>query len=191
MARNKPGAQADRARLPNPPAGWHSGLQPYWEVLQARWSALAPREQRGLRIAVLAVLVALAWSALFAPALRTLQRAPEQIHQLDVQLEHMRQLQARAGALRTQAGVSAGEALKMLQASIADLGAAAKLQVVGDQATLNLQHADAVALAHWLAQPGAALRVQPGEVHLQSDGGSPASWSGTLVFTLPPGGDKP
>ncbi len=191
MASNKPGAQADKARRPNPPGGRHSGLQPYWEVLQARWGALAPREQRGLGIAALVVLVAIAWSALFAPALRTLQRAPEQMRQLDAQLEQMRHLQARAEALRTQAGVSAGEALKMLQASIADLGAAAKLQVVGDQATLNLRQADAVALAQWLARPGAALRVQPGEVHLQRDAGSPATWSGTLVFTLPPGGDKP
>lgn len=168
-----------------------SFLRSYWEPFQGRWSALALREQRGLSVAALVVVAAVAWSVLFAPALRTLQRAPEQVRLLDAQLDHMRRLQTRAAALQTQAGVSASEAIKILQASVISLGTGAKLQVLGDQATLRLQRVDAVALAQWLAQSGAALRVQPGEVHLQRDTGSPATWSGTLVFMLPQSSNTP
>lgn len=157
-------------------------LQP----LQARWATMAPREQRGVRLAAVLVVVALLWGVLLAPALRVLQKAPAQHQALDAEMDHMLRLQLRARALQNQTAVSAAEALKGLQLSIVPLGAGATVRVLGDQVTLTLQQVGAKEFAVWLAQPDAA-RMQATEVHVQRDAGDKASWSGTLVFTLPQG----
>jgi general secretion pathway protein M len=158
------------------------------QALRARWTAMAPREQRGVRLAVLLVAIALVWSVLLAPALRVLQKAPAQHQALDAERERMLQMQLRARALQNQTAVSAAEALKALQASATQLGNGATVRVLGDQATLTLSQIGAQELALWLSQPGAALQVQPTEVHVQRDAGDKPVWSGTLTFTLPQGG---
>lgn len=157
------------------------------QALQARWAALAPREQRGVRFAALLVAVALVWGVLLAPALRVLHKAPAQHQALDAEMDHMLRLQLRARSLQNQSAVSAAEALKALQLSVAPLGAGASVRVLGDQVTLTLQQVGAKELAVWLAQPDAA-RLQAAEVHVQRDAGDKPSWSGTLVFMLPQGG---
>jgi general secretion pathway protein M len=166
-------------------APWRAALQP----LLAKWAGMAPREQRGVRLAALLVGVALVWTVLLAPALRTLQKAPAQHQALDAELERMLRLQLRARALQSQTAVSAAEALNALQTSIAQLGNGATVRVLGDQVTLTLQQVGAKELAQWLTQPGASLQVQPAEVHLQRDAQGKPSWSGTLTFTLPQGGN--
>lgn len=165
-----------------------SSLAHALQPLKARWAALAPREQRGVRFAALLVALALLWSVLLAPAVRVLQKAPAQHQSLDAEMDHMLRLQLRARALQNQAAVSAAEALKGLQLSIVPLGSGATLRVLGDQATLTLQQVGAKEFATWLAQPDAS-RLQASEVHVQRDAGDKASWSGTLVFTLPQGGN--
>ena len=156
--------------------------------VRARWAALAPREQRGVRLALAVLAALLVWTVLLAPALRTLQKADQQRAALDGEMDAMQRLQLRAQALQAQATVSPKEAARALQASLATLGTAAKLTVVGDQATLSLQAVKGTALAQWLAQSGAAVRLQPLQAHLVRDADSPASWSGTLVVGLPAAG---
>lgn len=158
-------------------------------ALTARWAALAPREQRGVQFAAWLVGGLLVWWVLLAPALVTLKKAESQRPVLERQLDAVLALQVRAQALQAQAAVAPADALASLQADVAALGSGARLQLGADQATLHLQKVRADALARWLVQPTAALRLQPAEVHWvrDADKGSDATWSGTLVFNLPSG----
>lgn len=161
-------------------------------ALGRRWAALAPREQRGVQLAAMLVAALLLWWVLLAPALGTLKRAPSQLAALDAQLEVMLGLQARAQILQAQSVVSRTEALAALQAGVAALGTAARLQITGDQATVTLQQVGSDALAQWLAQPGPTLRLLPAQANWTRDAGNGAlaTWSGTLVFNLPSGNGK-
>ena len=164
-----------------------SWLQPFF----ARWAALAPRERRGLTLAALVVGTALIWTALLAPALRTLKSADAQTAALAVERDRMLALQARAAALKAQPAVPPQEALKSLQAASSVLGKGAVLQVTGDQATLTLKQIPAVALAQWLS-PATGPSLSPVDAQLQRDGGtSQALWSGLLVYRLPAGAGAP
>ena len=158
-------------------------------AINRRWAALAPREQRGVQLASLLVGALLMWWLLLAPALGTLKKAASERAALDAQFDLMLGLQARAQTLQAQAVVSRADALASLQAGTAALGTAAKLQVAGDLATVTLQQVGSGALSQWLAQPGAALRLQPAQAHWtrDADAGALATWSGTLVFNLPAG----
>jgi general secretion pathway protein M len=166
---------------------------PLRAALSSRWAALAPREQRGVQLAATLVGALLVWWLLLAPPLATLKKVESQRRMLDAQLDSMRALQTRAQALQAQAAVSGAESLASLQTSTAALGAGARLQVVGDQATVTLNKVRADALAQWLVQPASSLRLQPAEVHWIRDAAAtvapdtPATWSGTLVFNLPSG----
>jgi hypothetical protein len=65
------------------------------------------------------------------------------------------------------------------------MGKAASLQVLGEQATVSLQQINAQELAQWLA-PQSGTGQSPAEAHLQRNAGTTPTWSGTLVFRLPP-----
>jgi general secretion pathway protein M len=156
-------------------------------TLKARWAAMAPREQRGLTLAVAVVALALVWSVLLAPALRTLKGVAAQNLQLATELERMQALQARAKLLQAKPALAPKESLKALQSAAAALGKAAVLQTMGDQATLTLKQVSAADLAPWLS-PGSGTGLSASEVRLQRSGdGAEPLWSGTLVFVLPAG----
>jgi general secretion pathway protein M len=157
-----------------------------WQhTLRARWGALGLREQRALRLAAVVLVGAWLWSVALAPALRTLHSAAAQSAQLAATVERMQALQARAKLLQSQPAAAPGELLKALQSATAALGKEASLQVVGDLATLTLQHARVSSLAPWLA-PASGKHPNPAEAHLQRDTTSPEPlWSGTLVYRLP------
>ena len=158
-----------------------------WQkTLQTRWAALAAREQRGLSVAALVVVLAIFWGLLVAPALRTLKSLEPQRAALATELEHMQALQLRATQLQAKPALIPKDALKTLQAAATALGKNATLQVLGEQATLSLKQVSAPDLAQWLA-PQSASGLSPVEAHLQRDAGSASPmWSGTLVFQLPP-----
>jgi general secretion pathway protein M len=163
-----------------------------WQhTLKTRWAAMAAREQRGLALAAVLVALALVWSVLLAPALRTLKGVPAQQAQLGTELERMLALQARAKLLQAKPAVPPRETLKTLQAAATALGRGAVLQTMGEQATLTLKQVNPGALAPWLS-PGSAAGLNASEVHLQRSGeGAEALWSGTLVFVLPAGATAP
>lgn len=158
-----------------------------WQkTLQTRWSALAQREQRALALAGVVVGLAAFWGVLVAPALRTLKAVQTQRTTLAVQLERMQALQARATQLQARPALLPKDALQTLQAAAAALGKSASVQVLGEQATVTLKQVQAQDLAPWLA-PQSTLGLSPLEAHLQKDNASATpSWSGTLVFQLPP-----
>lgn len=161
------------------------------DTLRARWAALAPREQRGLAVAAVVVALAVAWGVLVRPALRTLSTAPAQLAAAQQQLEAMQALQARAQKLQAQPALSPQDSLRALQAAAAALAPPAKLELQGDQATLQLQGVEPAALANWLsaqAQAGSS----PVQAQLVRDANAAqATWSGTLTFRLPAAANAP
>lgn len=155
--------------------------------IKTRWAAMGAREQRGLRLAAAVLVLALVWSVLLAPALRTLKNVDAQNTLLGKELERMQALQTRARALQAQPALAPKESLKALQTAATALGKSAVLQVAGEQATLTLKQVGASALAQWLT-PQAGAGLSPFEAHLQREGSSAEPlWSGTLVFRLPAG----
>ena len=178
-----------------------SSLNATLAPLQARWTAMAPREQTLVRMAVTVIAVALVWWVAITPALRTLGSAEAQQRILEAELQTMQSLQAQAQMLQSQPAINRDDAMRALQASVTQtLGASAQLNAAGDQATLTLRSTPAEALALWLAQARVNARALPTEVRLTravapsspspspspSPSGPPAAaWSGTLVLSLP------
>ena len=169
-------------------------------ALQARWQALAPREQSLVLVAGTLVALALLWWLALAPALQTLRSAPARHASLDAQLQHMQALQAEALQLQAQPRANADEAQRALQASVTStLGSSARLTLQGDRATLTLKGTPADALSRWLAQVRGNARAAPQDMRLvrsqppESRSGTPASaaapgvrWDGSIVLALPP-----
>lgn len=136
-------------------------------ALQARWRALARREQTLVLAAAGLVALALLWWVALAPALQTLRAAPARHAALDSQLQHMQSLQAEALQLQSAPRARGGDALRTLQTSITQqLGASAQLTSAGDRATVTLKAVSADALAQWLTQVRATARAVPLEAKL-------------------------
>lgn len=155
--------------------------------LAARWNTLAPRERQWLAIGIAVVVLALLWWVALAPALQTLRSAEAQHQALDAQLQQMRSLQAQAQALQAQPRVGHDEALRALEASVAQrLAGTGQLNVVGDRATVTLRGSPPEALAQWLTQVRVNARAAPGEARLvrRAQLGAPV-WDGTIVLSLP------
>lgn len=178
-------------------------------ALQARWKALAPREQALLAAATTLVLLALLWWLALAPALQTLRTAPARHAELDRQLQHMQALKAEAQQLQNTPRAASSDAVGQLRATLTQrLPGTAQLQASGDRVTVTLKGAPADALAQWMAQARANARATPVEARLSRAAevptappraagakaaavvAEPASsmprWDGTLILALPP-----
>ena len=119
--------------------------------LQARWKALAAREQNLVLAAGALLAIALLWWLALAPALAQLRASPARHAAADAQLQRMQALQAEALQLRDAPRPQGGEALRTLQGSLAQqLGGAAQLQAAGERVTITLKAVPAEALAQWL-----------------------------------------
>jgi general secretion pathway protein M len=155
--------------------------------LQATHARLAPREQRGVSIALWVVALGLLWWLGVAPALSTLRQAPARHAQLDAQLGQMRGMAATASTLRaanTTQPPTRDEVLRLLEQSTASLGGTAKLSVLGDRATLTLNGTSPEGLALWLSQVRINARLVPLEARMTRPPGSPG-WNGTVVLAGP------
>jgi general secretion pathway protein M len=153
--------------------------------LRARWNTLAAREQALVAAAALLVAAALLWLVALGPALATLRSAEARHRTLDAQLQQVQRLQAEAQALQQRPRANRSESLRALQAGVAErLGAAARVQVLGDRATVTLQDVAPDTLAGWLAQVRDA-RALPVEARLARN--AAGRWGGTVTVALPPG----
>ena len=157
------------------------GIRTLRAVLAARWAALAPREQRGLVIAAVAVGLLVAWWLLVAPALRTLRETPAQLDRLESQLQQLQRVAAEARELKGAAPVSPAQSATALKAAADRLGDKAKLNVQGDRATLTLNGASPEALAAWLGEARSAARARPLEAQLTRGA---QGYSGTVVVQV-------
>jgi general secretion pathway protein M len=156
-----------------------------WSVLKARWGRLAPREKMLTAASAALVTAVLIWMVALGPALATLRTANEQHRVLDSQLRRMLGLQAQAQALKNQPKQNYEEGLHLLELSVQQrLGTTARLQVVGDRATITLSGTAPEALAQWLTQARVNARALPNEAHLRRN--AAGFWEGTVIMTLPP-----
>lgn len=155
--------------------------------LQARWRRLATREKTFLASALALGVLALLWLLVLSPSLQTLRTSTAQATALDAQLQHMQALQNQASALQRQAPLGYDEALRALNlATKQTLAATAQVNVVGDRANVNLQAANADALAQWLAQVRLNARSVPIEARLtRNTTPAGATWTGSMVMSLP------
>ena len=160
---------------------WSAGVAP----LQARWKALAKREQRLVAVAVTLVALALLWWVAVAPAWRSVQSAPARLDQLDAQLQSMQRLASEARSLRATPAVGPQQSQAALKAATDALAGAGRLVITGERATLTFVNASGTQVRDWLAEARSAARTRPIEANLSRGA---QGFNGTLGVALPAGG---
>ena len=155
-----------------------------WLNWQTTWSALARRERMLVWFAATVVVLGLSWRLALAPALHTVQTAPQRGDELAQQLQAM---QAMAGAAREWQGrpkVGREDALRVLATSLQQrLAGRAQLTPTGERATVTLTGVAPELLAPWLAQVRSAARVVVLQARLSRGANG---WDGSIVLQLPP-----
>ncbi len=146
-----------------------------------RWSQMSPREQRLVRGALALLALALVWFVALRPALATLRSAQSQGPLLRAQLQDMLQLQAQARVLQAVPAAQTQDAKSALEAALPTLGAAARMSLTGERATVTLEDSSADGLAQWLMQVRLNARARPLELHLTQSQGL---WKGRIVLQL-------
>ncbi|MBA3599442.1 MAG: type II secretion system protein M [Methylibium sp.] len=167
---------------PTLPSGLSAGLARG----RAQWAGMALRERRLIVIALTLVAVAAVWLLAVQPAWRTLRETPAQIDVLDLQLQHMQRLAAESRVLRELPAVPPSQAEAALRGATERLGANARISLQGERATLTLSGVAGEALAAWLGEVRSAARARPDEAKLSR---GPTGYSGTVVLSLPRGGN--
>lgn len=151
------------------------------EQAAAAWNARTRRERQSLVIVAAVLGLFVAWSVGVQPALRTLRTAPAQLDQLDAQLQQMQRLAQESRELRAATPVSAAQAAVALKAATERLGAAGKITLLGDRATLTLDGVQAEALRAWLNEARSAARARPVEAQLVR---GPKGYSGNMIVNF-------
>ena len=152
---------------------------------RARWQALRTRERQAVVAATWLLGLFLLWALAIAPAWRTTRVAPVQLDRLDSQLQLMQRQALDARDLRATPALNSSQSIAALRTTSDALGAAGRLQVAGDRATLTLTGVNGTQLRDWLAEARSAARARPIEANLTR---GPQGYSGSIVLALPGGG---
>jgi general secretion pathway protein M len=175
--------------MPRTSAKWQS-LVSAWAVrtepARRWWQSLAPREQRGVVWALSAITLLVVVMALIRPAWHTLQEAPKQLVAVESQLQQMKQLAREAQQLRATPAVSLAQSTDALKASTDRMGAVARMNLQGAQASITFNGVTPEALTEWLREVRTVARVRVSEAQLARTG---TTYSGTVLVTL--GGAAP
>ena len=160
-------------------------MPPALETLRQRalqaWNARTSRERQALAVVALVLVLFLVWLLFVQPAWRSLSEAPAQLDQLDAQMQQMQRLAAESRELRGTAPVSSSQAAVALKAATDRLGAAGKITLLGDRATLTLNGVSPEALRAWMNEARNAARARPVEAQLVR---GPKGYSGSLSVNL-------
>lgn len=146
-----------------------------------RWHKLAPRERMMVSVAAAVVGAALLYALAISPALTTAREAPARMAALDAQLQSMQSMALESKELRGAPRMAVTQATAALKASTDSLGAAGRLSVVGDRATLTLTNASGDQLRRWLLDARTTARVRPVEATLTRGSGG---FSGSVVVAF-------
>jgi general secretion pathway protein M len=168
----------DTATLPRPV----SRLGALTAPLRQRWQALAPRERRIAGWLGWAIGLVLLWFVGVVPAWRSVSSAPARLDQLDAQLQQMQRLAGEATTLRALPPVGGLQAQAALKTATDALGAAARLQLGGDRATVTFTNATGTQVRDWLAEARSAARTRPIEANLTR---GPQGYSGSVIVQMP------
>jgi general secretion pathway protein M len=151
-------------------------------TLQARWRSVSPREQRLLQFGAAVIGLALLWWVALGPALKILKTADQQRGMLEAEWLQMQGLQAQAKALQSTPQLAVADARRLLEASVAPLGAALQLANAGEQVRVTVKGLSPDALAQWLTSARQNARAVPSEANLARN---PAgTWDGFLMMSL-------
>ena len=145
------------------------------------WNSRSTRERQALVIVGLVLAAFVVWLLFVQPAWRSLREAPAQLDELDLQMQQMQRLAAESRELRGAAPVGSAQAAAALKAATERLGAAGKISLQGDRATLTLAGATPEALRAWLSEARNAARARPVEAQLVR---GPSGYSGSLIVNL-------
>ena len=148
-----------------------------------KYAALAPRERAMVAVMGGALAFLALWLVLVRPAWTTLDEAPAQRAQADLQMLQMQKLAAEAKELRALPPVPQPQAEQVLKAATEQLGGKAKLAVAADKATLSLTGASGEDIRQWLLQARGGARARPVEATLTRSGDG---YNGTLVVSIAP-----
>jgi general secretion pathway protein M len=150
------------------------------------WHSLAPREQRGVMWAGAGLALLMVVMVLVLPAWRTLQEAPQKLAEVESQLQQMQPLAREAQQLRATPAVSLAQSTDALKASTDRMGAVARLNLQGAQASITFNGVTPEAFTEWLREARTVARVRISEAQLARTG---TTYSGTVLVTL--GGGTP
>jgi general secretion pathway protein M len=145
------------------------------------WNTRTSRERQALTIVALVLGLFVVWALFVQPAWTSLRNAPAQLDRLDAQMQQMQRLAAESRELRGTAPVSSSQAAAALKAATDRLGAAGKISLLGDRATLSLNGASPEALRAWLNEARNAARARPVEAQLAR---GPKGYSGNVSVNL-------
>ena len=151
------------------------------EQAGAWWQGRTPRERQAVLVIGIVLGLFVVWSLLVQPALRSVREAPAQLDRLEAQYQQMQRVTAESAQLRGTTRVPAVQAGQALRAATDRLGAAGRLTLQGERATLTLTDASSDALRAWLTEARSGARARPVEAQLQR---GPAGYSGTLGVTF-------
>jgi len=147
---------------------------------QARWQALAPREQLALTWAGWAVGLALLWLVGIRQPWTQGLEAQARLAKLDEQWLVMQQQAAQVQALKALPPAPAGQAEQALQAATARLGTRGRLALQGARATLTVEGTSTTELQAWWAEARAGARARVAEMQLARN---ERGLTGTLTVT--------
>ncbi|MFZ5550466.1 MAG: type II secretion system protein GspM [Pseudomonadota bacterium] len=151
------------------------------QELRQRWAGMAPRERAMVAVAGAAVALLLLWQVGLSHAWSTWKTAPAERRALEVEWMQMQRLASEARDLKAQPPVNATQAAEALKSATERLGAAGKINQIGDRATLTLTGASPEQLRTWLAEARSGARARPVEMQVtRANGGL----SGQVVLTL-------
>jgi len=145
------------------------------------WRGRSLRERQALGAGFVALIAVLIWLTMVQPAWRTLREAPAQLDEIDRQLQQIRVTATEVTALRAVAPVSPQQAAAALKTATDRLGAAGRLSLQGDRASVTLTNVASDDLYDWLTEVRSAARSRQIEASLSR---ARQGYSGTIVVTL-------
>ena len=142
----------------------------------------SPREQTGIRAALLLVGVLLVWRIGVTPGLQVWSMSETRQAALDRQLAEMQSLQQEAKRLSAQTQAGADAALQQLQSLAATLGPDTRVNPQVDQVSIEFKSASPQALADFIMLARTQAQSRAVKAHWQFRQGH---WEGQLVLSLP------
>ncbi len=163
----------------------------------AWWQNRSSTEKALTFLALLLVILWLLWRVLIGPALSIVLTANVKHAALDVQVQHMKDLQNQARIIQIKPKLGA-EQTRLVLESLAQqhFGTAAQVRVTGDQLAVVFRNVPAEAVSQWLLQARLKANALPGEAHLNRNAPLPlaegsvnnaapgATWDGAFLMTL-------
>ncbi len=149
-----------------------------------KFAQLSPREQTGIRWALVVLGGAALWFVASAPALQVWQKSQSQLSVLAHQHTDMLALQAQAKKLQNRNVLSTEASAQLLQSLCANLGEKVKCSRQAQRMTVDVKGVSPQTLAKAWTQARSQAQAVLLETNLQRQGDA---WDGQWIWTLPEG----